>query len=68
MSDPGSWGIQPLTDKNGDPIVGRPLRVGDYVLLSDPDGEVHEVQLTAQSTLGADTIGFHCQTINKEGT
>ena len=30
------------------------------------DGEVHEVQLTAQSTLGADTIGFHCQTINKE--
>lgn len=68
MSDTGSWGIQPLADKGGAPIAGRPLRVGDYVLLSAPDGEVHEVQLTSQSTLGADTIGFHCQTINKEGT
>lgn len=64
----GGWGIEPLTDKDGAPIVGRPLRAGDYVLLSDPDGEVQEVQLTSQSTLGADTIGFHCQTINKEGT
>lgn len=61
------WGIEPLTDKDGEPIAGRPLRVGDYVLLSDGES-VHEVQLTGQSTLGADTIGFHCQTINKEGT
>lgn len=61
------WGIEPLTDKDGAPIVGRPLRVGDYVLLSG-FGEQHVVQLTGQSTLGADTIGFHCRTINKEGT
>lgn len=64
----GGWGIEPLTDKDGEPIAGRQLRSGDYVLLSDPDGEVHEIQLTSQSTLGADTIGFHCQTISKEGT
>lgn len=59
------WGIEPLTDKDGEPIVGRPLRVGDYVLLSDGES-VHEVQLTGQATHGADTIGFHCRTINKE--
>lgn len=65
MSDTGSWGIEPLTDKNGDPIVGRPLRVGDYVLLSDGES-LYEVELTSQATHGADTIGFHCQAINKE--
>lgn len=63
----GGWGIHPLHDRDGRPIVNRQLRGGDYVLLSGPDGEVFEVQLIAQSTLGADTIGFHCQTINKEG-
>lgn len=61
----GGWGIEPLTDKYGEPIAGRPLRNGDYVMLSG-FGEQHVVQLTGQATLGADTIGFHCQAINKE--
>lgn len=65
MSDPGAWEIVPLTDKNGDPITGRQLEVGDFVLLAGPDG-VHEVELTGQSTMGGSVIGFHCRTINKE--
>lgn len=66
MSDTGSWGIHPLTDKNGDPIVGRQLRAGDYVLLSAPNGEVYEVQLKASHDAGDGVIGFHCQTIHQE--
>lgn len=62
----GGWGIEPLTDKDGAPIVGRQLRAGDYVLLSAPDGEVHEVQLTASHDAGDGVIGFHCQTIRQE--
>lgn len=65
MTEQPRWGIQPLTDKNGDPITGRQLEVGDFVLLAGPDG-VHEVELTGQSTMGGSVIGFSCRAVHPE--
>lgn len=65
MSNTGSWEVVFFTDKNLHPITGRQLEVGDRVLFAGPDG-ANEVELTGQVTYGVDTIGFHCQAINKE--
>lgn len=57
------WGIQPLTDKNGDPITDLQLAAGDFVLLAGPDG-VHEVEITGSSTMGGTVIGFSCRAVH----
>lgn len=63
----GGWGIHPLHDRDGHPIVKRQLRAGDYVLLSDPDGEVHEIQLTASHDAGDGVVGWDVTPIHQEG-